>query len=85
MYQSIFANINCLLFTFSQEKVQGVESANDNDVIIVDNYESDDGDDILAFIEKGSYKASFVPKSKRKTRRVLTENGFISEPKDHMK
>ncbi len=47
--------------------MQDVESPHDNYAVIVDDYESDDGDDILSFMEKGSCKASYVSKSKRKT------------------
>ena len=72
-------------FTGSQEKLQDAESVPDNDAVIVENYESDDGDDILSLMEKGSCKASYIPKPKRKTRKVLTENGVISEPKGHIK
>ncbi len=75
------------MFHFSGclEKLQDVESVPDNDAVIVENYESDDGDDILSFMEKGSCKASYVTKPKRKSRKVLTENGVISEPKGHIK
>jgi hypothetical protein len=73
------------IYTGSQEKLQDGECVPDNDAVIVENYESDDGDDILSFVEKGSCKVSYVPNPKRKTRKVLTENGVISEPKDHIK
>ncbi len=48
---------------------------------IVEGYESDDGDEIISFLEKVS-KASYVPK--RKTRKVLTESSVIKESKDQM-
>ena len=46
-------------FTGCQEKLQDGECVPDNDAVIVENYESDDGDDILSFMEIGKLQ-SFI-------------------------
>ncbi len=82
-FQYISYNNKSLLWLGGHDEMQqDIDDRPNNDAVIVDDYESDDGDGILLFLEKGS-KASYAPK--RKSRKVLTESSVIKQPEDQIK